>query len=382
MNFKRREILLAGAGTVLAGCGRTTPVVVPGFSGPDNEPPTPPDAIWEEDDDVNIFNDPMVLFAETDIQPGASGAPQVPALANPHGLPMEILEIRFRAYPLIKTADDYITTVGQTLSVKMDLGKASVSDDKVPLSTFGTVADTFEGLNPQYSQANLPAASNPVVTAAGYAWRLKYPLYVPVGSVLVPKFASNVNAFPTRVEVAYVCRSVQQKPAGSKVMVPWVAAYNSKAFTQLTEEPASNDVSNQLDIVNPFSVPLELARLGGRVMFVQNDVGAQSNFILEESLQFRNRLTKLRLRSSRGDDIVRGPAPFDLVFPRNWRGWDVPGSWLLRPGEVYRATLETDAMDFSTAGAAGNNASAGRIQFAIAMMGYRQVSVESLVGGA
>lgn len=331
---------------------------------------------------MNLFNDPFVLYAAADVPAGASGAPAVAALANPHGLPMEILEVRFQIYPLVKTADDYTYTVGQTVSAKFDLGQASISDDKVPLSVFGTIVDSYEAGNLQYSQPDTTVASNPTVNTVSYGWRFRYPLYVPVGGVLVPKFSSNVNAFPVHVDIAYVCRSVQPKPAGSKVMVPWIGAYNSKALTAVTSQPAASDVSNQLDLVNPFSVPLEIARLGGRVMFVQNDVAGVANYILEEQLNFRNRLTTLKLRSSRGDDIVRGPAPFDTVFPRNWRGWDIPGSWEMRPGEFYTATLDTAAMDYDTAYSTGDNSQAGRVQFSIGLMGYRPVSIESLLGEA
>jgi hypothetical protein len=337
---------------------------------------------------VNLSNDSFILYAAVDVQPGASGAPPVVALANPYGLPMEILEVRFQIFPRVKSSDaEYTRIVGQGVNVKFDLGKASVADDKTPISIFGSIVDTYEYGPSMYAFDDVSVSSgvNQIVRAFTYGWRLKYPLYVPVGGVLTPKFTSNITAYPVHVDIAYVCRTVQQKPAGSKVMVPWVASYNSKAFTVITNGAADSDVSNQLDLVNPFSVPLELARIGGRAMFLQNsnnDYDNVQNYISNELLNLRNRLTTLRLRSSRGDDIVRGPVPFDLIFPANWYVWDLPGKWQLAPGEFYTATLETLPIDYNTATEYDTDSEAGRVQFSIGLIGYRPVSVESLVGEA
>lgn len=334
---------------------------------------------------MNLSNDPFILYAAVDVQPGASGAPPVVALANPYGLPMEILEVRFQIFPRVKSsATEYTRIVGQGVNVKFDLGKASVADDKTPISIFGSIVDTYEYGPSMYAFDDVSVSSgvNQIVRAFTYGWRLKYPLYVPVGSVLTPKFTSQITAYPVHVDVAYVCRTVQQKPAGSKVMVPWVASYNSKAFTVITNGAADSDVSNQLDLVNPFSVSLELARIGGRAMFIQNQASSVNNYIANELLNLRSRLTTLRLRSSRGDDVVRGPAPFDLIFPAHWHAWDLPGKWQLAPGEFYTATLETSPINFSTAMQNGSNNAAGRVQFSLGLIGYRPVSVESLVGEA
>lgn len=322
------------------------------------------------------LSDPLIFTAETVVNTNAGGSVNTAALANPHGLAMELLEVRFRISPDNTATESYFQVTGQAIGVKMDMGNIPIIDSAVPVSQFGSFRDTSEFGTTQYS------ASGVIRTLpTSYYWRLKYPLYVPAGSVVVPSFEHlGQNPFPVKVAVIYICRSM---PEGHKiparVMVPWVGSYNSKSFDQITDAPASSDRSSELDLLNPFRVPLEIVKLTGRATLT-SQVSEEIGLAIEEQMNFRSRLAKVRIRSSRGDDVVRTPTPFNGLFPLGWREWGIAGQWLMRPGEFYKARIDVDSVDYTTATEGGDSITyPGRVQFSMGLIGYRAIATKAVV---
>lgn len=315
---------------------------------------------------MNI-GDPLVLYSRAVVGPSGTGAPEAAALMNPHGEPMEILEVRFRVQPQVPStaqADDYKDVLGMGIGVKMDLGNVPVVNGDTPLSVFGTMRDTYEVTPPQSE------TTGRLVFPFTYGWRLQHPLFVSPGGLLRPTFSHlGQNSYPVIVDTAYFCRRVESKP--DRVKVPWVSRFLSKSFDFVEGAVANSDRSATLDLVNPFPIPLTISRLSGRLSFLGNTAGAeaQTAFAYEEPSVFRQNLMTVRIRSSRGMDVVRTAAPFDGLFPFNWRAWDIPGSWQLRPAEFYSVYLNTAAVPGTFV-----PEMTGRVQASIGMIGHRELS--------
>jgi len=344
---------------------------------------------------VDKHYDPLVLFASCDCPPAPGEiSPNVLSLKEPHNLPMEIMSVRFRCYPLNGgpsniTEFAYQTITGQGIGVKMDLGNIPVVNSAVPINCFGSARDSadqsiqaFKGATSaealSYSQ-ELSVATDPVTGQTAlpmaYTWRLKYPLYVPPGAVLAPTFtALGQNHFPVRIEITYFCRTrdADYKPRG-RIMVPWVTSFASKSFDQIAAAPAGTDASIETDLVNPFSVPLEITKLVGVEAMVVNGNGTLGN-AAEDSTDHRFALATNKIRSSRGDDIARTPINFGGLFPFNWRAWDIPGNWTLAPAEFYQLQLAVAPVTYPV-----GDGEVGRVQYAVAMIGYRGISSEAVV---
>lgn len=326
------------------------------------------------------YTNPVILYGSVVVNPNTDGAIPNAALANPLGLPMEILEIRFRLVPQSDgdTASPLITGLG--LGVKMDLGKASVVDAYVPVGDLGTVRDSYDN---QWNLYANPDADDRIVTfPATYGWRLKYPLFVPASSALSCVVRPlGQNQFPTKVDVAYIARTWDvRRPIPQSVKVPWVSSYESKTFVYETGAPAGIDQSPNLDIINPFDVPLEVARFGGRLARLQTaalGLGGQDyeGALFEEPTLYRDQLGTVRIRSSRGFDIVRTPTAFGGLFPYNWRAWDLVEKWSMAPREAYNVFLNVAANPDEVL-----SGSQAQMQYSIGVTGYRDVPTSALVG--
>jgi hypothetical protein len=322
-----------------------------------------------------LLSDPLIFTAETTVNPNAGGSVNSAALANPHGLAMELLEMRVRIAPDNDADDSYFQVTGQAIGVKIDMGNIPIVDSGVPISQFSSFRDTSEYGNTQYSAAGVIRT-----LPTGYFWRLKYPLYVPAGAVVVPSFEHlGQNPFPVKVKVIYICRSLPEgHKRPSRVMVPWVGSYDSKAFTQLTDQPAASDFSSELDLLNPFKVPLEIVKFTGRATLTSQP-SENVGLAVEEQMLYRTHLAKVRIRSSRGDDVVRTPTPFNGLFPYGWREWGIAGQWLMRPGEFYKVRLDVAAVDFKTTDETnGSLVPPARVQFSMGIVGYRAIALKSV----
>lgn len=380
--MSRRRFL--GSSLVLIGCTR-----LPAIAEHPDEPELPP-APWPEDDmpqpEASDLTQPLVLWGSVIAQPNVDSAVPNEQLANPFGLPMELLAVRFMLTPIIETlvgaeadAQPNARMTGGGVKVKFDLGPATVASD-IPLSMFGDMRDTYEnGL----STRDTPVSSGEPVAEATvypnvYDWRLKYPLYIPAGKVMTAVFTPvGINPLNVKVDVIYICRTWDQnRPEPKTTKVPWATSFESKTFKYATDTDADQAVSSNLDVLNPFGTPLELSRISGRCTTLQLTGGpAEENYITEDYGLFRQLISTMRMRSSRGFDLIRTPVMFDGVFPVNWRSWEILDGWQMAPQEYYRVQIDTEALpDPITA------ASVETVQFSVGIVGYRDVAVAALKG--
>jgi hypothetical protein len=358
-------VFLGGYGAALASCE-----------------PQPPLAQWPEDDmqgpetPREDLTQPMILWGSVIAQPNVDSPVPNEQLANPFGLPMEILAMRFRLLPQLRpdTSDSFARVTGGAVKVKIDLGPAAIASD-IPLGLFGDMRDTYEAGSAQFGAPVYTGSELSFPTA--YDWRLRYPLFVPAGKVAAAVFTPiGINPIPVRVDVAYICRTWDPtRKTPTKIKVPWAASFESKSFEYSTGQGADRSVSSQLDVVNPFACPLELSRLSGRCTKMNlTAVGAtQANFVQEDLAEYRQHLSTMRMRSSRGFDLIRTPVPFDGVFPVNWRSWDILDGWSMAPREYYRVQVDVSAIAGTIT--AANVATS---QFTVGVVGYRDVEVASI----
>lgn len=333
--------------------------------------------------EANSLNDtdttmPILCGSTVLAQPGSPTPFENNQLSNPNGMPMELLEVRVRLTPQPTKADSFQSVTGMAVNIKMMLGQASVVDESSPVSMFSGVRDTFENSTQMYGNQD---DATILVFPTEYSWRLRNPLFIPAGSVLsATATPAGQSPYPIKVDILYICRSWDvSKDLPKVVRVPWVATYQSKSFNYLPVALATSgeDVSPNLEIVNPFGVPLELTRLCGRVSFTQTQAanGALAP-IGEEIADVRQRLARVRIRSSRGFDVIRTPTLFGSVFPLNNRAWEVPHKWNLSPQEYYSVRINYAKNDIETMDAKRR----GQVQFAVGIVGSRLVDV-SFLGG-
>ena len=382
----RRAVGLGALGVGLTNCASLRYVV----GGTDVD--VFPSAVAEEGFEMaSPYTNPLILTAGAIVAPRSDQALDPVALANPNGLPWVLHEIRWRLLPqtgTYRSEGGFMSGLG--VGVKMDLGQAAVSDAYFPVGDFASMRDTYEGAGPLFSlPVNAPGNATTLSFPSYYSWRLKYPLFIPQGRVLncIARALGQAN-FGARVDVIYIGRTWDvTKPLPKKVMVPWAASYESKNFDFLNNQPVGTDQSTSVDISNSFQTPLEIDKISCRVGIVYNTTFApadsgftDTNPIYEDPVDFRNRLMRLRLRSSRGFDILREWAYLGGVFPANWRTWQVPGRWAMAPGEFYTAYLNVVPSDSNNppAGTIAVSGGPARGQASVGLVGYREVPVEAL----
>lgn len=321
---------------------------------------------------LDALYDPLVLSAEVTLRPGADGVPNVAALKNPHGMPMELLAVRFSLYAQQYTGNDTGSITGGAVGVKMDLGDMPIVDSAVPLSVFASRRDSSDPTGPSKVIILDPTNANQYSLSAEafYDWRLKYPLYIPANATVVPVFSHfGQMQFPITVRVTYFCRTYRRgAPKPTTRMVPWVTSYNSKVFDVLNSTPADSDESNEMRLVNNFNVPVEVSRIVGRYTFMALDPQVLQDLVNNEIIDSYDlaQLISLRISTSRGDEIARDQTAFDGLFPFNWWAWDLPDGWHMEPTEFWKVLLNRAAMTSSSVD--------GRVQVFVGVVGYREIS--------
>lgn len=313
--------------------------------------------------------EPLVLYAETELPTGAGAAPNAGALTNPYGVPMEILEMRFSIYATEVTLGETGSVTGTAVGVKLDLGNLGLSNPGVTISTLGGFRTESN------STFALAAGTSFLTTARVYTWRLKYPLYVPVGATVVPTFTNlGQVGSPVKVRVSYHCRSITNSWRPQKLIVPWVSTYNSTTFEVIQEGAgAATDASTETGIFNQFDVPLEISKLVGRWGMLSKYGGASDKVFEFANPDQALKYTTIEIRSSKGEEIIRDPTLFGLVFTPGSNTWDFKGNWQLDPHEWWKVQVTHNALDYTP-----DAALLGRVQFSMSLIGYREVKAGAL----
>lgn len=391
--IRRRDVLVGGA-AILGGCGQVDAIDWPLAQWPEEDDLNAPSAIPQNQHlarpTKSSLYDPLVLFAETSLSPGAAISPNTAALANPHSLPMELLGVKFRINTLNldtpASASSTESVSGLGVGVKMDMGGIALVDAGTPVSLMSNARDDGEDSARGYSIFTNPASmamtTGPKAQVYDYLWRFKYPMYIPPSAVVTPLFSHLTQTpFNVQIGVSYYCRvrrQSQRQP--SVVWVPWVSKYISKSFSINTGvNAADSDLSTELDIRNPFTTGcVELQRITGRANFyISGDNGLTPNTNYETS-QYADQLyeyLRLTIRGSRGDEIIRTPTLFGGVFGQGFKSFEIGPNWYMQPGEFYDVRLARDA--FTGPASAADTA---RMQVAIGAVGFQKINTSTLEG--
>lgn len=323
------------------------------------------------------IGDPLILTASATLAPGAEVSPNLASLSNPYGLPMELLEVRWSVVASSTNASAFRGITGLGIGVKADLGKIAVIDSDVPISCFGSYRDMTDPV----TQSGLEISSSGVINGVStYTWRLKYPLFIPGGTTLNMDFhhlaQEPVNA---KVWVTYHCRVRPKGYKPAKLMVPWVCSYSSKPFNVVAGEPADSDESSELDLINPFGVPLEVTRFVGGYTSLVLGTGSFTNTASEATNSSQPRqYTYVTMRTSQGDDVVFTPTYFEALWPSAWRAWDLPDGTMFDSNEWIKVTLTRPAIDYDPSTLSNQGISL----FAVSMVGYREVGGSEFTSAA
>lgn len=274
---------------------------------------------------------PLVLSSKADVPSNTTQRPSQLALMNPTGEPFKIHEIRFT----LTSSVDFLT--GATVGCKLDLGSVAITNGFVPVWNFGRVISSDQDRNLQYS------------------WRLKHPLYVPAGGLLIPNFENYGQTTATiGVRISYFATAITDTRP-QRVFLPWVSAYIGKAFNYMN---ADSDASDEMDLANPFDSDIMISRLIGRINVFSASTG--NNFSTTGS-----QLLSTRVSLSNGDPLVRTPTPFQQVFGEEGRAWEQRNT-VLRPKQYFQVFIDKESTTDTNTGST--------IQPYVSIVGYREMA--------
>lgn len=202
---------------------------------------------------------PVLLSSGCSVASGSIATPNMTELAYPFRKPVLIDEIRFDLYRDDPGgSESKFVNLGALVYVKLQLGQHYLMRDFVPIWLLGTLMTLEE-------EQGVDAYAATPVLVSHYRWHLPEPLYVEAGQTLVPVFSSVPNAFAStaaiNAQVSYAGRVVPpQTKRPSKIVVPYAAPF-------VTTFGNTYQQSNEYNLFNPFSAPIKVQRLTGRVLF-------------------------------------------------------------------------------------------------------------------
>lgn len=234
---------------------------------------------------------------------GGGAIPDTAELTSPFRRPMLIDEVRFSYIsPLGVDA-----TLAPSIRCKLVVGRTAITSTRdgggfVPIWAFGPRLGgdkSIEAVTDAIFAAN--------VKAGHFRWRLPKPLFIPAGQSIVPSFYRQQDGLggTARVAVAVVGHQLGDaaKVTPAKVDVPFVAYYE-----QPVNQAAS--ISSELDLVNPFRVPLNCQRFVFRIVRVIATTSITEGIAVN-----------ITMKDSAGVNIVGDSSSSTGVFDRETRSW-------------------------------------------------------------
>jgi hypothetical protein len=246
---------------------------------------------------------------------GGVVSPDTAELGYQFRQPIWIDEVNFVCRSPISVAGP----LGFSIRCKLNLGRIAITSTRdggnfVPLWGFGTRQQALGIVDQAYD-------TNGGTTWSSFKWRLPKPLYVPAGQVLSASFfrTADGQGVGALVGISYLGRTVEPgTPLPKKAAVPFVSLYEPPAG-------AATAISSELDLVNPFLVPLHVQRF---VMRVLETSGVQK---YEDAFSGAARV--ITMKDSSGYDVIGDATPMlEVAFgPR--RAWTFDR--MLQPKERF-----------------------------------------------
>jgi hypothetical protein len=362
--ISRRTVLIGGAVGVACGSATLDPLF--------------PDILEIDEMATSVrLGTPISLTASGTLHAGSVAGVNADALVSPYGLPMEIHEIKW----LLSAPTN--TIIGAGVGCYFELGDYKITNGYVPINAFcrsillaqnvTTAGQVHAGDFVDYSMNS--SNGEEITTTPSYAnfvWRLKTPIFVPAGAVLLPKFEHR-NLIPDdiTVQVVYSGTVLPANYRPKKLTLPWVAYW---AVDGVAYNTASSQASLESDLANPYATPLNVQRFVGRINYSGNitSVPPSERFATALSLpgnglaEMAAKYFTIRMTHSSGANIIQSPTKFESVFYSGTRAWDVNVDI---PAKSYFVVQLDKIADATASGATA----ALRFQPIVGMVGYREV---------
>jgi hypothetical protein len=275
---------------------------------------------------------PLLLHAPLTI--AANQTASFPQLALKHKGLFMVKEIRLTAQAQ-NAAFNPAASIGPILGLTLRLGDIPLTAGNIPIGV----------LCPSYSHAQ---ESDVISTGWGgiaatyldsnFVWKLKYPLLVKNGEQLLAHLThSGGMNIPYAARVSYVGWSLPSNFPIPKVRkIPYTASWVPAAVS--LNGTAQTSSSSEKDLANPFSAPLEIERIGGRLYraTAAGNLGYQETSF-DNTVAALWRQTQIQIRSAEGHQVVRDPTFFYNVF--NWRTSGIDLAHVLSPRSYYTIDL-------------------------------------------
>ena len=209
------------------------------------------------------------------------------------------------------------TALPGLVAVKMSLGRMEISHKFIPLWSYCT--DLQFITQSLFSQSDYP--SDPAEPHQQYAmmrWKLPKPLYVPAGMQLTTDVARGADGCGGEISIttSYVGRFANvNDPPPKSITVRYVSAWTSNWDTA----SVTTQQSGELDLVNPFLVPLQVQRFTGRLLQTNQAGVTGETFAINAILP--STAMQLTMKDSYGNNIVRDFTFFGEVFDTLRRAW-------------------------------------------------------------
>lgn len=252
---------------------------------------------------------------------GTKGVANNSLLRNPFRTPMLIDQINFAIE--MDVAANSGGDGGTTMQVEFSLGPLQLSRGYQPISAFCKTMDWAALAETNY------------LNWSNWIWRPAKPIYIPAGEYLVPTFYNAGLCSGTRdVRITYIGRSLPKGYADPKTVdLPWVTSFVGTTRAGGTD---FTDQSNEIDLANPFTVPLNLYRMTGRVSNSSSSTQQDSMCQQSATVPVAAAYTFIRMVSSDNNVIICNDTPMHLVFGTP-QALDI--KTILEPNSFFRAFL-------------------------------------------
>jgi len=306
------------------------------------------------------YGEPVCLSAGMVLEPGAVGAPNVIALRNISALPLEIHEIQFTSQAT-STGFAFGNTgglIGGAIDCNMAIGDIPITNGFVPIWNFGKASNLVVENLVQVGVGNAY-----VTNYNEYTWRLATPLVIDPNSLVTPVFRHrNLIPLPITLTITFKGRIIAPIQKRSRI-VPWVSCYISKAF-DFQNNSTDTEFSSEENLVNPFTIPVQVNRFVGRMLRSANLYGtAVPNN--EDDAGYIGSLLNVSIVDSYGAAIVADDTPFALVFDSATRSWET--NFVMQPSVYYRVKTTQAGGPFNLGGGVAT------VQAFISVVGEREV---------
>ena len=296
----------------------------PIFRGPDGvRPPVPP---------AHPQSTPIVMFATATVPASGSASPNLKALENHTGKPVEIFAVRFHLH-----GPDVATTL-LGIEVSLASGPASIAHS-VPIGCLDRSRD-LPSVERSFTTGNTDAS---FVSSSDFEWLPRDPIPLAPGHAMGVKFASlGFTTSDVTVDVTLIGRTAPDLDV-SRAVVPYAVAWKGSPVDMRYVADHLGDASyvedyssTELDLANSTDSDVRLSLLTGRlVSFSPVDLGYFANDNVNAVI---DSLFFARLRASSGGHICRNYTPFRSLYGLGDRATDI--DLILHPGEFLVSEVQ------------------------------------------